>query len=218
MISSVRRCMAVVATALAVWAPAAAWSAVSFTGSFGITGNALSDPGLVVETNRAGGGLNFTLDVGNTFSMPLFDIWTNETSVNADDTVPENLRVSFNFSTVGAGAVDGTTVGVRALRGLIQYGQVVWNNPVILTFGETRLSVSLTDAVFNTGLAGLDNGSGSGATVLANFTLLSAPAPSPVPLPASALLLLGGLGAGGLTLRLRRRRNGGEAGASLAAA
>jgi hypothetical protein len=188
---------------------AAPASAITFTGGFTVS-TATQDPGLVVNTAPVGSGaINFELnEVGqSTGLVDLFSIWTNETTVNADDLAPESVSVEFNFSEPApafSGSVDGSSAGHSAIFGLVQWGSVSWSNALMLSFGNGgtgKLLVYLSDEIFNLGLFGLSAGAKNGATVQANFVLAAAP----VPIPPAIALFAGGIGALCLWARKRRR-------------
>src|SRR5690625_587266 len=72
-------------------------SAVSFSGDFSVTAHSEGD-GLIVETSKLFDPMEFELlAVGTPITRDLFQIWTNETSVNFDDYAPQNISVAFNF-------------------------------------------------------------------------------------------------------------------------
>ena len=75
----------IVAAALALAAPGAA-SAVTFSGSWGVSGSALGDPGLVVRASPPG-AFSFDLASGASASFNLFRIWSPEAAVGPDDLV-----------------------------------------------------------------------------------------------------------------------------------
>ena len=196
---------AALAVALLFVAPATSWSAVSFSGEFLLSGSAFSDPGLVINADPSSGPINLNLEVGETAFISLFDIWTNESDVGHDDTVPQSVEVTFDFTDPETfGILDGSSSGV-SFFGIIEYGRIVWDNPLVLTFGdndEGMLSISLSDAIFNAGWFGLAEGEQYGASIGASFTLVSGA--TPVPLPAPLFLLAAGLT--GLIVVARRRR------------
>lgn len=176
--------------------------AIPFVGSFEVHAN--SGSGLEIETwSYNGGNLNLDLTLG-TWSgwIKLFDIWTNETDVGDDDTEPKPISVVFSFTTpeiLGSGT--GTTVGGSFL-GITEWGEVTWDNPATLTFGDGgKLLVELTNNNFNQGLFGLAEGPKHGATIEGRFKLVSAP----VSVPEPASLALFSLGLIGLALAHRRR-------------
>ena len=86
----------VVAIAVLMFAPGAALAA-TFSGNYGVSGGAFSDPGLVLEVNPVGGNFSVDLAVGQTKFVHLFDVWTNETWVNGDDRAPQSIDVAFNL-------------------------------------------------------------------------------------------------------------------------
>lgn len=176
--------------------------AKTFSGTFNISGDAFSDPGLVINTHPSSGGGSFDLDAGESKTFKLFHIWTNESYINhGEDTVPQSIDVAFNFAGVGSGSIHGHSVGSKIYYGLLQGGHVSWNNPLVLSFGHNEtLTLSLSDKHFNWGLFGTHPGYKHGAHVKLTATYDVAP----VPLPASALLLLGGVA--GLGLMRRRRK------------
>ncbi|MEX2518331.1 MAG: VPLPA-CTERM sorting domain-containing protein [Paracoccaceae bacterium] len=199
------------ATTFLLAVPTMALSATTFSGgSFGLSGDAFSDPGLVVNTNPNGGGpiADFSLNEGNSTTFSLFSIWTEEGSVeNGEDTVPQAISVAFNFLDPAAGgSLGGETVGDIILGGILQEGEVTWDAPLELMFGDGGLfMISLSDATFNFGIGGLWPGEFFGANIEATVTLISDAAPvAAVPLPATALLLVSALG--GLGFMSRRRR------------
>ncbi len=192
--------------------------AVTFSGDFSITAQA-QDPGLVVQVNPVSGPLDFDLVEGQSKSFALFDIWTNEGTVNVgEDTVADPISVAFHFDAppppFGA-PLDGTTDGVSLAWGVVQYGEVSWNNPLDLTYGtlgDGLLRVALSNETFNPGFFGLGT---KGATVNVTFELVKAATEQPVGVaavaavpvpPAFALFVtaVASLGAG--SLRARRRR------------
>ena len=95
------------------------------------------------------------------------------------------------------------------ISGVIQQGRVVWNGPLTLSFGQGgtgRMTISLSNGVFNSGVGGLDEGATESALVRATLRYDQAPVSSPaaVPLPATLPLLAAGVGAIGLAARRRR--------------
>ena len=178
--------------------------ALSFSGNWNIDTINDSDPGLVVKTSASSG--SFTtgdLAVGDSYTFSLFKIWTDETDVGNDDRASSPIKVGFGFSDpVTAGAASGSTTGVNAL--LTQWGAVSWDGPITLAFGKGdtgRLTLALSDAIFNKGLFGLNEGYKYGANISATLTYDAAP----VPLPATLPLLLGGIALVGAAARRRSR-------------
>jgi hypothetical protein len=174
-----------------------------------INGN-YSDPGLVINTSLAPGlaGTSFTIDDGASSTFNFFSIWTNETTVNADDTVSKSISATLNFSDPLTGAtVNGVTFGGSIFFGLAQWGQIQWNGPATITLGDRIFSMSLSDEIFNPGLFGLGNGASCGAIIRATITQISSaakPSGAPVPEQGNTALLLGGA-LTGLVLFSRRR-------------
>ncbi len=180
--------------------------ALSFSGNWNMATINSSDPGLVVKTSSSGGGFSTgDLAVGESYTFNLFKIWTNETDVGKDDRAAKPISVAFNFADpVAAGVVGGTTRGVDLV--LAQWGEVNWDGPVTLSFGQGdtgKLTLALSDAIFNKGLFGLHEGYKHGANISATLTYDAAP----IPLPATLPLLLGGLALVGAAARRRQARS-----------
>jgi hypothetical protein len=170
----------------------------------------VNDPGLVVNTSVSLSlpGTSFTLNNGGSHTFNFFSIWTNETTVNPDDTAWHSISATLNFSDPLTGAtVNGVTFGGSLLFGLTQWGQIQWNGPTTITLGDRVFSLSLSNEIFNPGLFGLTEGHGCGAIVKATVTQLSSLNGLQVPEQGHTALLLGGAFAG-LVVFARKRVSG----------
>lgn len=158
-----------------------------------------------MDVDPTSGTGSFDLDVGNSITFDLFDIWTTEGSVNPDDTVPQSIFVDFDLTNpVASGTAGGSSVGEKKLWGAFQGGSVSWGSPVSLMFGNGgQIDFALSDETFNWGLFGTHPGQRHGATVQLTATYVSESVAA-VPLPASGLLLIAGLG--GLAAVRRRKK------------
>ncbi|MCB2115723.1 MAG: VPLPA-CTERM sorting domain-containing protein [Rhodobacteraceae bacterium] len=177
-------------------------AAVTFNGNYSLSGNAYSEPGLVIQTSATTGAFSFNLNSGQSTTFDLFSIWTNENRVNGNNTRVRTLLADFMLSSFGAsGTASGTTTGVN-VAGIAQYGSLSWAAPLTLTLNNGgTLTIALSNETFNLGLLRLSSGINWAATVQATATYR---APSAVPLPASGLLLAAAV-ATAAGMRRRRR-------------
>jgi PEP-CTERM motif-containing protein len=156
-----------------------------------------TDPGLVLfEDSHLAPYTQFTLNnVGDSQTLTLFRIGTRETALNGDDLVPYDITVDFQLSTPPPPFGD-TANGVTGAGWFLgSFGYVIWNNPLVMTFGNYgQLAISLENETFRL----------PGSTYVdATFTLLRADGGSTaVPEPASALLF----GVGAVAIGVIRRR------------
>ena len=178
-------------------------AATNFVGSYNVTFTNPGDPGLVPQVSGLPGSLGFSLNVGDsTGTMDLFQIYTNEGSVEWDDIVnPTPIQLTFTFtSPVTSGSVNGAEYGQSFLFGLYQQGHLEWSNGGIanLTFGNGgKLQVHLYNTDFDGGYLGLN---GAPGTVQGDFKLIS----NAVPEPATWAMMITGFGLVGATIRRRR--------------
>ncbi|WP_284162908.1 VPLPA-CTERM sorting domain-containing protein [Frigidibacter sp. SD6-1] len=181
---------------------AGAAEAATINATFSLSGSAFSNPGLEVETSAGSGSFSVTLAQGQSQTLNLFSLWTEEPTVDPDDLVARQISAAFSLTNYTAsGTVNGTTVGT-SLFGVLQWGQLNWSAPLTLNYGNGgQLQITLSNGPFNLGFLGLATGALNGLNVTATITNLVEPAP--VPLPASGLALLVGLGCVPL---VRRRR------------
>jgi len=150
--------------------------------------------------------------VGQTHTVDLFQIRTNESTIEADDILQKIISVGFQFSAPAPG-FNGTETGLTggtyivpgsgALTGLCIIaggcGYVVWDAPQVLNFGTTGLlQIQLTDELFFTP---------GGGIVKANFTLLQQDTLVHTPEPGTMALVATGLAAAAARLRRRARKS-----------
>jgi hypothetical protein len=190
------------ATAAGATTYIATYSVSAYGGNNGLQIQTAYDANNPFTVNLNGNGATTTFD--------LFDIYTNEPTLDSSDLQNKDITVNFHFTAPGnqSGAVNGDTFGVN---GHIDSGQVTWDGPLTLNFGGTSLKITLSNETFNAvtdtnGRDGCNNclneGSGHDADVKA--TLVQTVTPGGVPEPASWALMIGGFGMAGATLRRRR--------------
>jgi len=162
--------------------------------------------GLLIETSDASPNpFIYNLMLGESQTFGLFNIYTNEGSVNGDDQIARDIFVNFGFlqpdsgTTTVSGETEGRFGGFFTL--FAQEGHVSWDGPEIFTYGansDGQIEVALQDAIFNRGnIFGLNDGENRGATIFATITLLQEATVSDVPEPhmlAMFGLLLVGVG------------------------
>ena len=145
--------------------------------------------------------VNFSLEDGESSTpFALFDIWTTESSLEADDLSARPISAQIHFSlpevldpTVG-GDAGGLTVD---FGGTIELGAVKWDGPVTVTYGTAgEFTIALSNAFWTIGDSG---------TVKATVTQVSSSSTDLVtsaPTPGAAV---GGLVMMGTLATMRRR-------------
>ena len=206
--------MALAAAGLATSANATAFAGSYTTNVYGDTAAEDGNAGLKILTQETtpgvGAGFAFNLNtLADLANVSLFDIWTDEGSVQGDDLAQKTITVSFDFTAPNP-IQDGSVGGVTgAFTGFFSGGYVVWANGGNQTFNfgnGGQLSVHLNDAVFNESLFGDLNDSNQGysqrAAITGTFSLNSLSAA--VPEPATWGMMIMGFGMAGAIVRRRR--------------
>lgn len=208
-------------TALAVLAAGASLSAGPV--DFEITDASLSSTAgdtLVLNTNTAplfhNGNNLFSLDDGDSDTLPLFYVWVGNlgsvTSIpNSFDGEAVTATIDFSLPGDGSASVGGSAVVDHSvvLHGAIDYGQLVWNDPTIVTLGGDTFSIGLSNVTFNLGGFGyLVDGPVLAGREEATITQLSA---VPDNWNTAALLGIAAFAVGLSRRRLRRLRRAARA-------
>ncbi len=175
-------------------------SAITLNGSYSLGGSAFSGPHAVLGAAPVNSSFSFDLEEGETATIDLFKVHTNK-SIRDSFVHLESVASSFVFDDpVSTGTLSAQTDGI--FLHLFKIGALLWDNPVVVTFGDTgAFTVSLSHLLFNTAHGG---DSMVRMTVDYKSAPSASPAPTPVPLPAGGALLLGAMG--GLALVRRRRK------------
>ncbi|MCY1127894.1 VPLPA-CTERM sorting domain-containing protein [Frigidibacter sp. RF13] len=193
---------AAVAAAMTLMSGAASLAA-TIQATFNLYGPAYAvDPGLQVGTSTTSGSFTLNLSLGQSQMINLFNIWSMENQVNADDLTPRALFADFTLTSTGA---TGTSTGLvnGSIASPFQWGGLTWLSPVILAApGGNQVVISLTNSIFGFANGRLVQGS-SAASNGQIFAVVSF-IPAPVPLPAAGGLLA--LALGGIGLMRRRTR------------
>ncbi|THD61660.1 MAG: PEP-CTERM sorting domain-containing protein [Phenylobacterium sp.] len=195
---------------------AASAQATEFAGTWTLSELNTSDPGLVVNATKTTGSFDIANGVltasSPTTTINLFDLYTNEGSIEKDDKTPLPIQLTFTFTTpspTSGGVINGTTVGQETFLGVFQDGVLNWADSGVtdVNFGTNLsglLTIGVNGGAFNTGLFGLDKGKRAGLDVSATFDWVNDPTSGGVPEPASWALMIAGFGMAGATLRRRR--------------
>jgi hypothetical protein len=194
-------------------------SATQFIGTVSSTYNSNDNNGLGVDEDWLHNSFNFSLtNVGQSVTLSLFNLFTDETSVDNSDKIAKAIAVAFNFVTP-TGSPDPVTINGNTQGVVIdhnyqpdeEFGLLTWlgNGIGDFDFGNGGvLQIALGgDTKFNDGNDGLgDTGHCycNAAGVDATFTLEHLA--TAVPEPYEWALMLLGVGMVGATLRQGRRR------------
>ncbi|HEY1684267.1 MAG TPA: hypothetical protein VGG19_05865 [Tepidisphaeraceae bacterium] len=176
---------------------------VSATSS--VTANTNGNAGLAIQTavthNILNGSESFDLSDNQSETFNFFQIWTDESTINSDDTTPLDITASLAFN-VPAGVIvtiDGQTVGAdKTIKflghvvGTIGTGaEVTWDSlPIQVATADRTFDVSLSNTTFDSFLGVFVPGKALAGTVQATITQVSSDlqpsfSPAAVPAPAS---------------------------------
>jgi hypothetical protein len=221
--------IAAVAATAALAFTATAANATVFAGNWTLTVGDNSDPGhLKIFTDTQDGIFSKDLGSANPRYEDLFNIWTNEGTINPDDLNNTTLTLTFNFDTPadnsGPIVVGGNANGYAEFAGFFQGGQLIWTNASqTLEWGNNlpnvtdpgRMTLTVSGGRFNEGgFWSTDQNcnwkgkncqpQGEALGVTAEFHWDNDPSFAAVPEPGTWALMIGGFGMAGATLRRRR--------------
>lgn len=127
----------------------------------------------------------FGLDEGDTYSFYFATIGTNEGWIHNDDLNPGTITAYVDFDNPDLiQSIGGTSVGFSAYWHFVQGWNLVWNDPVVVNFGNGgQFTIELSDVGYESWWWQGPDGS---ANVYATVTLNAAPVPEP-----STILLMG---------------------------
>jgi len=166
-----------------------------------VTANTSLNNGLAIRTELVSGLSSqlFDLENGQSKTFDFFRIWTDETTVERDDTVAKTItaRLDFDNPDVTAqipGITFSASIGGLVGGGVLWNDALIWNDAITVSLPDRVFTITLSDAVFDLGLNGtLGN---KPAIITATIKQISSGGTTLVPEAGSTLVLLGvGLGA-----------------------